>query len=46
MGRTLEINGAIAIGVDLVEHVLELRLGGIEAEALHDGAELGDGDHT
>jgi hypothetical protein len=43
-GRTGEINGAVVVGVDLVDHVLELRLAGVLAEGAHDGAELLGGD--
>jgi len=36
-GRTWEVNGAVVVGIDLVDHVLELRLAGILAERAHDG---------
>ena len=42
--RTWEVNGAVVVGVDLVDHVLQLRLAGILAERAHDGAELFGGD--
>ena len=38
--RTREVNCAIVIGIDLVDHVLELRLAGILAQRAHNGAEL------
>ncbi|KAI6776161.1 hypothetical protein HG530_000106 [Fusarium avenaceum] len=34
------IDGAVVVGVDLVDHVLQLRLGGVLAERAHNGAEL------
>ena len=40
MGQTIEINGACAVDVYFVDHVVELCIGGIEAEGLHHGAEL------
>ena len=39
-----EVNGAVAVGVDLVDHVLQLGLGRVLAERAHDGAELLGGD--
>jgi hypothetical protein len=42
--RTREINGAVIVGVDLVDHVLELRLGRVLAKRSHDGAQLLSGD--
>ena len=39
-----EVNGAVAVGIDLVDHVLELSLGRVLAEGAHDGAELLGGD--
>ena len=39
-----EVNGAVAVGVDLVDHVLELSLSRVLAEGAHDGAELLGGD--
>jgi hypothetical protein len=39
-----EINGAVAISIDLVDHVLELSLSGVLAEGAHDGAKLFGGD--
>jgi len=40
VGQTIEINGACAVDVYFVDHVVELCIGGIEAEGLHHGAEL------
>jgi len=37
---TWEVDGAVVVGVDLVDHVLELRLGRVLAQRSHDGAEL------
>lgn len=39
-----EVYGSVAVGVNLVDHVLELSLGGVLAEGAHDSAELLDGD--
>jgi len=39
-----EINGAVAIRVDLVDHVLKVGLGGVLSQRAHDGAELLGGD--
>ena len=39
-----EINGAIAISIDLIDHVLELGLSGVLAKGAHDGAQLLGGD--
>lgn len=39
-----EVNGAVVVGIHLVDHVLELRLAGILAERAHDGAQLLGGD--
>merc|ERR1712100_267667 len=39
-----EIDGTVAVGVDLVDHVLELGLRGVLAEGPHDGAQLLGGD--
>lgn len=41
---TREINGAVVVGIDLVDHILKLRLRGVLAEGAHDGAELLGGD--
>merc|ERR1719181_1347302 len=41
-----EVNGAVAVGIDLVDHVLQLRLGRVLAERAHDGAELLGGDRA
>mmetsp|Transcript_5766 Transcript_5766/g.11783 ORF Transcript_5766/g.11783 Transcript_5766/m.11783 type:complete len:206 (+) Transcript_5766:195-812(+) len=35
-----EIDGAVAVGIDLVDHVLKLGLGGVLAEGAHHGAKL------
>lgn len=42
--RTREVNGTVVVGIDLVDHVLQLRLGGVLAERAHDGAQLLGGD--
>lgn len=42
--RTREVNGAVVVGIDLVDHVLQLRLRGVLAERAHDGAQLLGGD--
>lgn len=42
--RTRKVNGAVVVGVDLVDHVLKLGLGGVLAEGAHDGAQLLGGD--
>lgn len=39
-----EINGAVAICIDLVHHILKVGLGGVLAQGAHDGAELLGGD--
>lgn len=39
-----EIDGAVTVGVDLVDHVLKLCFGGVLAEGTHDGPELFGGD--
>jgi len=39
-----EVDGAVVVGVDLVNHVLKLRLGGVLAQRAHDGTELLGGD--
>merc|ERR1719326_1945037 len=41
-----EVNGAGAIGIDLVDHVLELSLGRVLAEGAHDSSELLGGNGT
>jgi len=41
-----EVNGARAIGIDLIDHVLELSLGRVLAEGTHDGSKLLGGDGT
>ncbi|KAI6770823.1 hypothetical protein HG531_009678 [Fusarium graminearum] len=42
----MEVDGAVVVSVDLVDHVLKLRLGGVLAERAHDGSELLGGDLT
>jgi len=42
--RTLQVDGAAAVGVDLARQQLDLRLGGVLAQGAHDGAEFGGGD--
>jgi hypothetical protein len=44
--RTGEINGTVVVGIDLVDHILQLRLGGVLAEGAHDGAKLLGGDFS
>ncbi len=39
-----EINGAVAICIDLVDHVSELGLGGVLSKGSHDGSKLLGGD--
>ena len=39
-----EVDGAGAVDIDLVDHVLELGLGRVLAEGAHDGAKLLGGD--
>lgn len=41
---TREVNGAVVVGVNLVDHILQLRLGGVLAQRAHDGAKLLGGD--
>lgn len=41
---TGEVNGAVVVGVNLVDHVLQFRLGGVLAQGAHDGAKLLGGD--
>jgi len=41
-----EIDSAIAIGVDLVDHILEFMLCGVLAQRTHHGAKLPRGDRT
>jgi len=44
MKPTREVNGAVVISVNLVDHILKLGFGGILAEGTHDGAEFFRGD--
>jgi hypothetical protein len=46
LDRTGKVNRAIVVGVNLVDHVLELGLAGVLAEGAHDGAQLLGGDLT
>lgn len=39
-----EINGAVAVSIDLVNHVLQLSLGRVLTERTHNGAQLLGGD--
>jgi hypothetical protein len=32
------------VDIDLIDHIVELCVGGIEPEGFHDGAEFGSGD--
>ena len=41
-----EVNGTVAIGIDLIDHVLQLGLGGVLSERSHDGAQLLRGDRS
>ena len=41
-----EINGAVAISIDLVDHILKLSLSRVLTEGPHDGSELLGGDCT
>lgn len=43
-GRTREVDGAVVVSIDLVDHILQLGLGGVLAERSHDGTELLGGD--
>lgn len=42
--RTREVNGAVVVGVDLVNHILQLGLGRVLTQGPHDRAELLGGD--
>ena len=42
--HTREINGAVVVSVNLVDHVLQLRLGGVLAQRAHNGTQLLGGD--
>ena len=44
--RTREVNGAVVVGINLVDHVLKLRLAGVLAERAHHGAKFFGGDLT
>lgn len=41
---TWEVDGSVVIGIDLVDHVLELRLRWVLAKGAHDSAQLLGGD--
>jgi hypothetical protein len=41
---TREVSGAVVVGIDLVDHVLKLRLGGVLSQGPHDSAQLLGGD--
>jgi hypothetical protein len=38
--HTREVDCAIVVGINLIDHVLEFRLAGILAERAHDGSQL------
>jgi hypothetical protein len=40
VSRTWEINRAIIVGVNFVDHVLQFRFGGVLAERSHDSTQL------
>lgn len=42
--RTREVDGAIVVGIDLVDHILQLRLGRVLTQRSHDRSELLCGD--
>lgn len=44
MCRTREIDGSVVVRIDLVNHILKLRLGRVLAKRAHDSAELLGGD--
>jgi hypothetical protein len=41
-----EVDGSIAVSIDFVNHVLELRLGGVLTQGPHDCPEFLSGDAT
>ena len=41
---TRKVDGAVVVGVDLIDHVLQLRLRGVLSKGAHDGAQLLSGD--
>ena len=43
-GNTREIDGSVVVGVDFVDHVLKLRLGGVLSQTPHHGTQLLGGD--
>ena len=44
--RTREVDSAVVVGVDLVDHVLQFGLGRVLTQGAHDSAELLGGDLT
>lgn len=44
--RTREVDGAVVVSVNLVDHILKFRLGGVLAEGSHDSAQLLGSDLT
>lgn len=44
--RTLEVDSAVLVDIDLVDHVLELAIGGVQTKGTHDCSELILGDLT
>jgi hypothetical protein len=44
--HTFQVNGAVGVGVDLVNHVLELTLAGVLTERAEKSAQLLGGDLT
>src|ERR1051325_404324 len=42
--RTREVDGAVVVGVNLVDHVLQLRLGRVLAQGSHDRPQFLGGD--
>lgn len=43
---TREVDGAVVVGINLVNHILKLRLGGVLAKGSHDGTQLLGSDLT
>jgi hypothetical protein len=46
VSRTREVDSSVVVGIDLVDHILELRLGGVLPKGAHHGAQLLGGDLT
>lgn len=42
--HTREVDGAVVISIDLVDHILQLRFGRVLTQGSHNGAELLGGD--